>query len=437
MKWAVPSGRRYGKRRHRSKNEKTGGITMGGFQPAIIKHGAGSCILVEGKPNQDRFYIIHEGKVRIIRNVDGILQSENDGKVNMAGPGDLFGVVSAMSSHSCIETVMAVTGLTLLVIERRQYVDLIRSKPSIAMKIIQQFSQRLRSLNEMLSVRALNKALNSDYSLLLQIANYYVQEGRYNQAFYVLQRYVKLNPGAPDLDTVKAEMKKIAPRVTVLRPVYAPDITECVYPKGSLLFTEGEPGNELYIIQSGSVKISKIMDNQEIVLAVLKTGDILGEMALLEDKPRTATAEVIEECTAVALNRANFEEKIRTNPEIIARLTALLAERIWLMYRQLANTDIENPLGRIYDALLIQLEKDHVDMKTNQKHCCNFGFRELAGMAGLSRAESEDLFKKVLLTKRIYLSGDKIFVTDASDVLRQAEYYRRAQKIGMKRGDAG
>jgi hypothetical protein len=86
----------------------------------------------------------------------------------------------------------------------------------------------------------------------------------------------------------------------------------------------------------------------------------------------------------------------------------------------------------MYNALLVQLEKDRVAVNTNESHQCNFGFKELSGMAGIPAAEGEMHSKKMLLTKRIQLINGKIFVTDASEVLRQTAYYRRAQKITRK-----
>jgi CRP-like cAMP-binding protein len=270
---------------------------------------------------------------------------------------------------------------------------------------------------------------------LLQVADFYAKQRRFNQAFYVYQQYTVHCPQADNLNEVKQKMMKIAPNVKILKPVYPPDKMERNYPPNCLLFAEGERGNELYIIQNGSVKISKIVNDQEVVLAILGKGDIFGEMALLEDKPRAATAEVYEDCTVLAVNRANFAGLIKSRPELVARLTTLMAERIWFLYKQIANTLFENPLGRIYDALLIQLEKDRVALNTNQYHQCNFGLKELAGMAGIPPEESDALFKKILLGKRINLINDKIVVTDASEVLRQTEYYRRAQRIGMSRSE--
>lgn len=405
----------------------------GQFQPLIVKYVKDSCFVVEGKTNTDRFFIIQEGRVRIDREVDQLV---NQGS-GPAGPGDIIAVVSVMSGYSYIETATALTDVTLLSVERRQYSDLIRSNTPVAMNIIQQFSQRLRILDEMLSRRALSAAAADDPSHLLQVAEYYASQRRYNQAFYAWQQYMAHCPQAYNLDEIKQKMMKIAPNVKIMKPAYPPDKMERSYPVNCLLFAEGEIGNELYIIQKGSVKISKIVNNQEVVLAVLGKGDIFGEMALLEDKPRAATAEVYEDCTVLAVNRANFEGLIKAHPELVARLTTLMAERIWLLYKHLANTLIENPLGRIYDALLIQLEKDRVALNTNQYHQCNFGVKELVGMAGISPEEGEALFKKIVLSKRISLINDKIVVSDASDVLRQTEYYRRAQqRSGVDRGGA-
>jgi CRP-like cAMP-binding protein len=398
----------------------------GQFQLSIVKFVKDSCFVVEGKTNTDRFFIIQEGRVHVVREVDTVMAEDNV----LAGPGDIIGVVSAMAGYSYIETAVAATDVTLLAVEKKQYGELIRANTPIAMKIIQQFSQRLRSLDEMLSRRALSGLGENEPSHLLQVAEYYAAQRRFNQAFYAYQQYTAHCPQAGNLADIKQKMMKLAPNVKVLKPAYPSDKMERTYPSNCLLFAEGEKGHELYIIQKGSVKISKIVNNQEVVLAVLGKGDIFGEMALLEDKPRAATAEIYEDCTVLAVNRANFAGLIKGQPELVSRLTTLMAERIWLMYKQLANTLIENPLGRIYDALLIQLEKDRVAVHTNQYHQCNFGFKELAGMAGISPDESEVLFRKILLSKRINVINDKIVVTDASDVLRQTEYYRRAQRIG-------
>ncbi len=136
-----------------------------------------------------------------------------------------------------------------------------------------------------------------------------------------------------------------------------------VYKDNTMIFSEYEPGNELFIIQAGKVKITKIVD-EEVLLAVLKPGDIFGEMALLDNKPRSASAISFGDVTLLAINKQNFETMVQQQPQLATRLIQLLSERIWTAYRQLENLMIKSEIGRIYDTLLIQVEKQKYPSST-------------------------------------------------------------------------
>jgi CRP-like cAMP-binding protein len=404
-----------------------GGIMSDNFQPAVVKFARDSYILVEGKPNADKFYIIREGKVHVSR----AAETAKEGSV--AGSGEMIGLVSAMAAHGYIESAQAMTDVTLLAIERKQYGDVVRKSPTLAINTIRQFSQRMRSLDEAVSRRALKSTAANDPSHLYQIGEFYEKAGRNNQALYSYQQYLAYNPNAENAVQVRKKIEKIQPQITAARPVYTPDTMVQKYPKGNLLFAEGESGHNLYIIQSGSVKITKIVNNQEVVLAVLNKGDIFGEMAMLEDKPRAATAEIYEDSTLMAVNQANFTELINIQPDMVVKMATLMSERIWHLYRQLANTLIENPLGRIYDALIIQLEKNRIDLTSKEEYLCSFGFKELAGMAGISESESKELSGKIFSARKIILKNDKILVDNVAEVFKEAEYYRKAEKLARQR----
>jgi len=378
--------------------------------------------VVEGKADTNRFYIIQSGNVRVSREIDKITGE----KESIAGPGDIIAAVSVLAGYSFIETAVAVTDVTTVAVEKTQYSSLIRVKTPIAVKIIQQFSQRLRTLNEVLSRLAVNAAAVSEPAHLFDVGEYYAKQKKYNQALYAYQRYIAYCPHASNIEALKKKAAELFPKVKVIKPVYPPNKMDRTYPGNSLLFAEGEMGNELYIIQEGSVKINKIVNNQEVVLAVLRKGDIFGEMALLENKPRTASAEIVEDCKVLAVNRANFAELIKNSPELVARLTTLMAERIWLMYRQLANTMIESPLGRVYDALFTQLEKERVPLDAKQPYLCNFGFKELAEMARIPPMEQNNLLNRLMMTKKINIVDNRLFISDPAEILRQAEFSRRA-----------
>jgi CRP/FNR family cyclic AMP-dependent transcriptional regulator len=97
---------------------------------------------------------------------------------------------------------------------------------------------------------------------------------------------------------------------------------------GDVLFHEGELGEEMYVIQSGSVEITKRTGDVDVPIATLGRGEFLGEMAILNDKPRTATARAQDEVRCLVLDARTLETMIKNNSEIALRLIKKLASRL-------------------------------------------------------------------------------------------------------------
>jgi len=399
------------------------------LQLAFVNFTKDAYIIVEGKRNADRFFIIRQGKVRLSKEVQIVAEEQGD----TLGPGDFFGVVSTMSGHSHIETAQALTDVTLISVQKEQFSQLIQNNAPVAMKIILQFSKRMRFLDEALTRLTLKNKAVEDASHLFNVAEYYVKQSQFNQACYAYQKYIKHCPKGENVQSAIERIKKIAPYVKNLVMDFKPDEMVRSYTKDAIIFCEGEPGDELFIIQKGSVKIVKVTDNNEILLAVLKTGDIFGEMALLESKPRAAGAVAYENCQLMAVNRDNFQLMIKSQPQLIARLTTLLSERIWLIYKQLANTQVNDPVGRMYDMLQIQVEKKKVDFSSSSSFAFDFGVKELINMVGLSQAESIFVKKKFLENKNLQIINDKIYVKDVQEIIRQNAYYHKMQQLEKAR----
>lgn len=92
---------------------------------------------------------------------------------------------------------------------------------------------------------------------------------------------------------------------------------EKIYTKNSTLFVEGMTGEILYAIKKGSVQITKKMaSGEEAVLATLKDGEFLGEMSLIDNRPRTATARVAEESTLLVMTKKAFNTMLEKYPEV-------------------------------------------------------------------------------------------------------------------------
>lgn len=97
---------------------------------------------------------------------------------------------------------------------------------------------------------------------------------------------------------------------------------------GDVLFREGESGEVMYVIQSGAVRISKSVGGQDKLLAVLGPGEFFGEMAILNGKPRTATATVLDPTRCLVIDPRTLEEMVARNSEIALRLIKKLAKRL-------------------------------------------------------------------------------------------------------------
>ena len=106
-------------------------------------------------------------------------------------------------------------------------------------------------------------------------------------------------------------------------------LSEEALPADHVVFEDNAPGDHLYIVESGSLKISKMLDNgQEHVVAELGPGEMFGEMALLEDKPRSARVTTRTPTRLLAMSRQTFDTLIEGHPTVIVYLLKLISARL-------------------------------------------------------------------------------------------------------------
>lgn len=97
---------------------------------------------------------------------------------------------------------------------------------------------------------------------------------------------------------------------------------------GEFVFKEDELGIEMYIIHEGNVEILKRIHSGERRLAILEKGDFFGEMSILEDLPRAASARALTDVKLLLINGTTFDQMLRTNPEIAVRMMRKLSRRL-------------------------------------------------------------------------------------------------------------
>lgn len=94
------------------------------------------------------------------------------------------------------------------------------------------------------------------------------------------------------------------------------------------IFTEGDVGATMFIVQSGRVRLFRTLEEQQRELGVMEKGDFFGEMSILEGLPRTSSAESVEDAELIEINGMTFDKMIRSNIEIAVRLLRKLSMRL-------------------------------------------------------------------------------------------------------------
>ncbi|MCL2791992.1 MAG: cyclic nucleotide-binding domain-containing protein, partial [Spirochaetaceae bacterium] len=107
------------------------------------------------------------------------------------------------------------------------------------------------------------------------------------------------------------------------------DRFKVTFQKGDQIFCEYEPGDSFYLIQGGRVQIVKIIGEIEKMVDILYPGEIFGEMAILEEAPRSASAIALDKVEVLEFNKKNFEILMRGNPQIAMKLLMTFIKRIY------------------------------------------------------------------------------------------------------------
>ena len=123
--------------------------------------------------------------------------------------------------------------------------------------------------------------------------------------------------------------------------------------RGDILFHEGDPGDRLYVLGEGKIKLGQSSpDGRENILAVLGPGEMFGELSLFDPGPRTATATAVAETQVLALSTEQLREYLSGRPQVALTLLAALARRLRRTNESLADLVFNDVPGRVAKALL-------------------------------------------------------------------------------------
>jgi CRP/FNR family cyclic AMP-dependent transcriptional regulator len=197
---------------------------------------------------------------------------------------------------------------------------------------------------------------------------------------------------------------------------------------GEVLFREDEPGSEMFVLQSGKVRLTKNIRGTEKLLADIGPGEFFGEMAILNNKPRTATATVLEDAQLLVIDPKTFEAMIKSNTEIAVRMIKKLAKRLDDANEQVETLLLRDTNSRVVhciinaarasgtqtaDGVIVKVSSDDIENRTG------IDAERVAGV--MERMERSQLLQR---------RGADLLVPDVGKLSEFLEFLEMREKFG-------
>ncbi|MCX8059159.1 MAG: Crp/Fnr family transcriptional regulator [Spirochaetes bacterium] len=194
-----------------------------------------------------------------------------------------------------------------------------------------------------------------------------------------------------------------------------------IYKKGEIIFGEYEPGDSFFVIQEGKVKVTKIIENKEKTLDVFGPGDIFGEMAIIENQPRSATVEALTDVKVLVFNKENFKSLLQSNPIWGLKLFKSFSKRIYEAKRRVRLLLLNDPEIRILDTFCMLAECKNIGKNTFEPITFNETIESISQWAALDINKTRDILMNLNSQNKIILKQNEIVVKNINEFYRIVE----------------
>jgi CRP-like cAMP-binding protein len=179
---------------------------------------------------------------------------------------------------------------------------------------------------------------------------------------------------------------------------------------GEAVFETGDPGDQLYVIQSGEVELVRETESKQRVVARLGPGDFFGELGVVMGEPRSARAVAVNATRVIALDRETLEAMCLEQPVIAIRMIRVLVSRLIEAERRLAALGVDDLMRPIVRALVRLGQPDEKDDEKGMR--VESKLADLAEAAGLSMLEAHRAMHQLLDRKLVSLENDVLHIPD-------------------------
>ena len=185
--------------------------------------------------------------------------------------------------------------------------------------------------------------------------------------------------------------------------------TTRTYPKNTIIISEGDDSDSLYAVLSGKVKVYLSDDDgREIIINILGEGEYFGELALLDDSPRSASVMTLEETKLAVISKSAFENCLSKNPQLALHIIRELSSRLRNLTQNVKSLALMDVYGRVARTLLDMAEPTGEKLEIRQK----LTQRDIASMVGASREMVSRILKDLSTGGYITIQNKTITINE-------------------------
>ena len=182
------------------------------------------------------------------------------------------------------------------------------------------------------------------------------------------------------------------------------------YAKDAVVFFENDPGDSFFMIIEGRIKVTILGDDgREIILTMLGPGDFFGEMSLLDDEPRSATAIAAVDCELLSLSRTDFQT-VATKRSITRWLIKVLTARLRRANQQISTLALLDVYGRVARAIVDMAKDEGRRLKDGRIAFRRPTHQEIANRIGTTRETVTRMLKDLARQGLIHVDAKEIIV---------------------------
>ena len=390
---------------------------------SVQKYKAGSYIFIEDDKNNDKIYLIENGVVelyglRVYRNV--------------LKKGDIFGYISSFSNKPRFTTAFCKTDLKIIQFTRVSFFNSLLSNIDILTKVLEGFANELRFYDNLMITHSRNNIIDDFEQLLYQLGTYYLENNELQYALYVFSRYLNTYPEGKFNSEANQNITILIKQKNVKLQKPESDGNFKFYNDKEIVFCQYEPGNKLYIIKEGSIKIVKTVNDKSILLAVLKENDIFGELALISEKPRNATAISYKDTKLLVIDKNTFFTILNNSKELISKIFICISKRIWFTINRIKLHFYYNPLTKIYTFLSNKMDEKDVQHDSKKPCLFNFGLNDLLDMVDLTEDDVGEGFNTIIKDNDISFNFGQTIIKSPHNIFLKSRSYRNKDHLIIK-----